>query len=898
MTKTASKKYKYKFSFVMPIYNVEKYLAEAVESVLNQSMSFAKDCEIIFVNDGSPDNSEEICLHYKNLYPNNIKYIKQKNKGLSAARNRGIKEVEGKYVSFLDSDDMISSDALKDVYDFFEAEYEKIDLVAIKLQYFDAGSGDSPYNYRFTQSRVIDVESYYKFPHFSAAASFVKSETLRKFIFDKEIKELAEDIKFVTQIILDKMAYGVVSKPVYFYRKRKEQTSIMGRAKTNKTWYLVTPVVCHKFLLDYSRKTKGIVPKYVQFLVLTELGARLNVQELDFMSENEIKKFQHNIDSVLRYLDDDIILDWNNLLSPEIRVYLLSRKHKRSLSNEARYHKDGHLYVFGNDVFNARKTPVVVSFMDILDGQIVIEGWYGGFRLDGLKAYVSLGGVAHELRESYAPGMDKYSMGEHIYQKNAFKVAIPLPEQDCEMNPVIEVAGKKLAVMFKFGKFSGINQRHNDSYRVIGSRMVVHKSGRLIIKSKTFGRRAKQEILYISRLAKNNYWRPIGYRLAYYMAKPWFAHKTIWLISDRSYTAGDNADYFFQHVATRKDLPKNVWPIFALASQHPRYKYLKRFGTVVPINSLRFNLLFLLSNKRISSQFDEYIINPFGEERPYYYDLFNFDFVYLQHGVLTSDSSKQFGRFAKNIKLFTAASKYEVDAIISNKDYGYGKGVVKLVGQTRFDPLIDERTNTIIFMPTWRQGIAGNGSVTKQNVPNGRRYYTDTFKDTEYFQFYNSLLKDNRIGDVLEKYNYTIEFYIHPSLSSQWGDFDAAKNVKIMQPPHDYVTAMRRGALMVTDYSGVAFDFAYMKKPLIYTQYDKDTLYQNHYYSKGYFSFEDKGFGPVTYDYEASINEIVKMIESGCRMSSEYRKRVDNFFYKLDQSNSARACDAVIAMPK
>ena len=99
--------YKYNFSVVIPIYNVEKYLEETIESVVNQSIGFKKNIQMILVNDGSPDNCEDICLKYKQKYPQNIIYIKQENQGVSAARNNGKKFAEGKYINFIDSDDKL-----------------------------------------------------------------------------------------------------------------------------------------------------------------------------------------------------------------------------------------------------------------------------------------------------------------------------------------------------------------------------------------------------------------------------------------------------------------------------------------------------------------------------------------------------------------------------------------------------------------------------------------------------------------------------------------------------------------------------------------------------------------------------------------------------------------------
>lgn len=112
--------YKYKFSVVIPVYNVEGYLAETLDSVIGQSIGFENNIQIILVNDGSPDDSEKICLEYAKKYPDNILYLKQENKGVSAARNYGMQYVEGKYVNFLDSDDKWTSGSFQAVYDFLK----------------------------------------------------------------------------------------------------------------------------------------------------------------------------------------------------------------------------------------------------------------------------------------------------------------------------------------------------------------------------------------------------------------------------------------------------------------------------------------------------------------------------------------------------------------------------------------------------------------------------------------------------------------------------------------------------------------------------------------------------------------------------------------------------------
>ena len=95
-----------KFSIIIPVYNVEKYIGKCLDSIMNQTY---KDYEVIIVNDGTKDHSMEIVKDY------DVKVINQKNQGLSAARNRGVKEATGDYILFIDSDDYIEKDLLKEL---------------------------------------------------------------------------------------------------------------------------------------------------------------------------------------------------------------------------------------------------------------------------------------------------------------------------------------------------------------------------------------------------------------------------------------------------------------------------------------------------------------------------------------------------------------------------------------------------------------------------------------------------------------------------------------------------------------------------------------------------------------------------------------------------------------
>ena len=99
---------------------------------------------------------------------------------------------------------------------------------------------------------------------------------------------------------------------------------------------------------------------------------------------------------------------------------------------------------------------------------------------------------------------------------------------------------------------------------------------------------------------------------------------------------------------------------------------------------------------------------------------------------------------------------------------------------------------------------------------------------------------------------------------------------------------------MVTDYSSVLFDFAYLRKSVVYTQFDKEQFFNDQSYDQGYFDYEEDGFGPVCYDYESTVETLVRQVESGCVNPERYREREDRFFRYADQHNCERILQSIL----
>lgn len=883
------KDHKFKFTFVMPVYNVESYLRETIECILSQTLNFEGNCQIIFVNDGSTDNSETVCLEYEKKYPFNIVYIKQENRGVSAARNVGVKSAEGKYISFLDSDDIISTDTLERVYNFFEEHYDSIDVVGIKLEFFEALEGPHPLNFKFDKTRVVDIEEEYSCIQLSGGASFIKTEAIKnKHVFDEQLI-VAEDAKLVTEIILEKMAWGAVSEPTYYYRKRYAGGSALNSATKKSDYYTHTLKRVHTYLLDLSQEKLKHVPRYVQYLVMYDLQWRLRQkEEPEALSVIERTQYEEHLRSVLQRVDNDIILE-QKTLSSEHKIHALSIKYDEDVMKESKlrngdvYYRDQCIYRFG------KRQRVHLELIHIHGDTLIIEGRFFGLIFKGSSLNFLSGSKKYAVQYQARPAIETFSLGKKIFSGNGFSITVPL-RLNSTIAAQLAVGDNTLLLPISTGRLTRVDSSSRSSYRIMDNYILSFPSStRMFVLAYSRKNHVKKELKRLYDLLTCTHEKRLslaGFRILYYLSKP-FMERNIWLLSDRIDAAGDNAEALFRYLCGIDD--KSINPIFTVKRTSSDYDKMKKIGHVIDRDSWYFKLVFLHADKVISSHADDYVINAFREDEQIMRDIYSFDFVFLQHGIIMNDLSKWANRYNKNIKLFVTSAHKERKSILEDT-YSYSEKEVILSGLPRYDLLISKPTNTIIIAPTWRWRLAQNLDANNEKV------YSKQFKNSEYFKFYNNLLTNRRIREALENHNANIEFYIHPSLSPQVIDFTASERVKIIKPPYDYRSAFEKGNLLVTDYSSVAFDFAYMKKPIIYTQFDEKTFFSEQVYDRGYFSYEKDGLGVVVYNEEETVEEIIRSIRTGYAMDKKYQKRVDEFYAYTDRNNSQRVYKAIKEM--
>lgn len=319
----------FKFTVVIPVYKVEKYLEQTIDSVIGQTVGFRDSIQIILVNDGSPDKSGDICLRYHEKYPENILYLVKENGGVSSARNAAMKYIRGRYVNFLDSDDCWDRDAFYFAGEFFDKHYDEVDVVGCRKEFFDARAGYHYLDYKYESTRVIDLRNEPECIQLDVTGAFIKSEAIGDSRFCEKLK-YGEDARFVTGILMDKLRLGVCREALHKYRKRFDQSSALQNDVRSESYYFDTPEYFMQSLLDESVRRYGTKEKFVQYTVMYELGWRIRKQNIkQYLTKEQYKKYCSILTGLLRQIDDDVIRS-QRFLWKKHKIICLMIKHGMS----------------------------------------------------------------------------------------------------------------------------------------------------------------------------------------------------------------------------------------------------------------------------------------------------------------------------------------------------------------------------------------------------------------------------------------------------------------------------------------------------------------------------------------------------------------------------------------
>ena len=321
-------------SVIIPIYNVEQYLDECLNSVINQTY---KKIEIILVDDGSTDNSGNICDEYKKK-DNRIKVIHKANGGLSDARNVGIKLASGKYIQFIDSDDFIDNDMIEILYNLIKENDADISMCSNyilvgKKKKSDCSGKKYIYNRIEALKEILldqKVRSY-------AWNKLIKRELLNNIEFPKG--KVFEDILTIPKLFEISSKIIFLDVPKYYYRQREgsilnKQTNELRLAYINAT----------KEITEYIKEKEPSLKDYYAY----------SIAHITIKTYNDIGFF-----SMYDLLNEEIVND----LYEKTKKIFDNKEYEQLIVKNSEYVKKLHFYYLLSDkegyIKNNRILPVI-----------------------------------------------------------------------------------------------------------------------------------------------------------------------------------------------------------------------------------------------------------------------------------------------------------------------------------------------------------------------------------------------------------------------------------------------------------------------------------------------------------------------------------------------------------
>lgn len=361
--------------------------------------------------------------------------------------------------------------------------------------------------------------------------------------------------------------------------------------------------------------------------------------------------------------------------------------------------------------------------------------------------------------------------------------------------------------------------------------------------------------------------------------------RRFWLICEDRFEARDNGYWLFKYICEEHPEQKVA---YAIDKTSPDYAKVAALGKTVPYGGWRHWFWYLVAEKNISSQKGgkpnaaacyllEVTLKILPTKR-----------YFLQHGVIKDDLKWLYYDVCR-FKLFVCSAQPEWEYV--NKHYGYPEGRVRLLGLTRFDRLhgIEADQNLIVVMPTWREWLARPVKSNKSLDD------LEHFENTEYCIRWNEFLNSPELDRILKQYGKHMIFYPHRNMQKYLSYFHTESDCIRIADRNDYdiQDLLKRGALLITDYSSVFFDFAYMKKPVLFYQFDEKKFRENQY-QVGYFDYRDELLGKCSFNLADLLTRIEEQSQMNFVITEAESNLTDRFFPLRDQNNCERNYRAIL----
>lgn len=863
--------FQYKVTVIVPVYNVEIYLEDCLNSLVAQTID-RKKMEVLLINDGSTDNSLAICQKYAKKH-SIFKVFSKENEGLSATRNYGIKRAQGKYMMYLDSDDMLTPETVKAVTDFFDSVYEEVDLVTYLDQPYKNGER-LPVHLRYKYLKNDGVYSLDEYPFISQTRVniCVKNIGEDNLLFDTTPEFRLEDQEYCSKVLMAKRRIGYCSKGEYQYNKNNEGSIV---ANYFQAYYLFEPSMAYFERMFAS--FDGEIPPYYQAMFFHDLSWKLKSGILlpVHYEEEQYEEALSRISALLDRVDDSIIMNcpttdnfhrhfFMRLKNDHNKVAVLANNNSLSICKN------------GQILYSRNNFEIILHKIRVENGEVYLMAFVKSpvfnylEKKPSVKAVVNYGNEKKEL--------DLFLSVHSYYRSNvvtnhfwAFKFRHSVEDLK-NLYFTVDVDGIELPTSFwvrSVGVFN--NKLRINSYVRENVKLSLVNNNTIFFEKLTQDQIDEFELEQTEKFEDKE--------KVYNLRKESLEYRKnhrVWLYSDLYTVRKDNGYYQFINDFAHNDGVERYYvydrdydDIKDLFTDEQK-KFLVKFG------SYQHKLLYLSAEYVLSGFFGFSPISPFKteENEARFLDIIKFRTIYLQHGVLHASLYLLNAAERCRADKIVVSSNFEIDNYVNN--YNYDRQDIVPTGMARYDH-IDRNAlpkNRILFAPSWRKYLTVAEGASKWST------LVNKLTKSDYYKNICSFLNDPKLHRILEEKDLYLDFKPHPIIFESVKDlFDFDSDRIVITKSEVNITDYK---LFITDFSSFVFDYACLSRPVMYFVPDMPQFKagMNHY-RKLDLPFE-KAFGNLTTEPEAAVAEAIRIIENDFVPDAVYKERMDDFFVPLD----------------
>jgi len=846
------------FSVVTAVYNVEPYLPDFIASIEGQRFDLQR-LEVIAVDDGSTDGSLALLQEWARRSHGLVKVATKSNGGQSSARNLGLEHATGEWVTFTDPDDMLDSNFFKVAHRFAMAHPDVEVLAGKPVLLLESRGRISDQHPRRRQyeagNRQVNLEHEPNTFTGSASVSLFKLDRIRALglQYDTRVTPNFEDDQFAVHYLmgLPEPVVGVLRDAKYIYRKRATNNSTLQQSMSHPGRYSNVLEFGYLEVLQGAQARYGRVPPWLQHVIIYELSWYLEedreISSNIRMSPELIPRFHDLFSQIIRYLDPEVV--WSHTVRPLKSVW-------------------ADLFAHAGRIQDWHSAVAVRTKVDPQMGlQRICYRYVGAppreeFLVDG---------------SAVQPAFSK-TMSHTYYRKTLmFERIVWLP---CGLTSRVLLEGASVTIVAEWPQPS--QPAHSKSIR---ERLWLYRRLPAAYLIRALARRGRASFGSLQRRPLRLLARALPYRAKFSNA---------WVVMDRIEDADDNGERLFEYLlAERPDI--NAW--FVLEKSTPAWKRMCAAGVprLVAYGSFQWKMLMLNCAWLLSSHADLGIVKP--EQITGITAQPTWKFAFMQHGVTDGDYSVWLNEL--DFDMFMVSTQAELESVVADgTSYRYTAKETQNTGLPRWDRLLakgrqfsPEDRDLILVAPTWRRWLwlplAPFAPVS------GRRQAEDEFWNSEYFRNWNALLRSPRIAEAAARRGRRVAFMPHPKMQAILARMGLPAHIRLLAyVGNDVQELYARCALLVTDYSSVAFNAAYLNCPVVYFQFDQEQMMSGgHVGRPGYYEYLRDGFGPVVIDVPEAETAIVAAVDNGPCPAPEYQARIDQTFVNRD----GRACARLVA---